>query len=433
MIDSGLAQDIAHALRSGTVPAEGLEHFAVGLEPQMEALREQFDYAAGGKSAYRFVRGPYGSGKTFLSTLASAEALKAGFLTSKVVVSTTDTPLHKPAQVYRQLCQGLTTTSRRGGALQSLVDRWLLQLEEQVIELDGLDEHSPRFGAAVAARVERQLAPVGERAGRMAACLRGYHQCQLADDYATARALLDWVSGEPKVAASLKKVAGVTGTLDNTDALVFLRGLLELIRTSGHKGLLLVLDEVETLLRQSRTQQRQGGLEVLRGLVDAIDKNEYPGLVLIVTGTPDFFDNQKGVPSLEPLHDRIRVDFRNDRPDNLRAPQLRLFPFDEERLLKVARRVRDIYPATHPERIERRVDEGLIQDMVDTITRGFGGRIEVVPRLFLREFLNVLDLVDLHDYDPRSQYAFSADRVAEGGLSAEEELVLDREARELFL
>ena len=29
------------ALRAGTVPAEGLEHFAVGLEEQMRALHEQ--------------------------------------------------------------------------------------------------------------------------------------------------------------------------------------------------------------------------------------------------------------------------------------------------------------------------------------------------------------------------------------------------------
>jgi len=63
---------IVHALRSGTVPAEGLEHFAVGLEPQMEALREQWEFVSRGHGQYRFLRGPYGSGKTFLAALASA-------------------------------------------------------------------------------------------------------------------------------------------------------------------------------------------------------------------------------------------------------------------------------------------------------------------------------------------------------------------------
>lgn len=430
--DRMLAQDIVNALRSGTVPAAGLEHIAVGLEPQMRALEEQFDYVASGRGVYRFIRGDYGSGKTFLSTLASSRALEQDFVTSSVVISSSETPLYKLAQVYRKVCLGLCTRSHRGGAMQSLVDRWLYQLEDRVIAIDGVAEDDPRFVEAVAAKVEQALMPLGERAGRLVACLRAYHRCQMQDDFANARALLDWMSGEPKVSASIKRLAGVTGTLDNTDALVFLRGLLELVRAAGHKGLLLVLDEVETVSR-SRRPERLKSLEVLRSLVDAIDKNEFPGLMLLVTGTPDFFESQQGVPSLQPLHERIHVDFSPDQPDNLRQAQLRLRRFDQNRLLKVARKVRDIYPASHPERIERRVDEALMQVMVDTVTSGFGGRLEVVPRLFLREFVDILDRVDQHDLNVRLRYCFDADRVAETGLSPEEEASLKGESREVYL
>ncbi|MFA5508922.1 MAG: BREX system ATP-binding domain-containing protein, partial [Vulcanimicrobiota bacterium] len=274
-------QDIVKALRSGTVPAAGLEHIAVGLEPQIAAVEELLDYAASGRSAYKFIRGAYGAGKTFLSTLACSRALESGFLTTTVVVSRVETPLYKPAQVYRKACLGLSTHSRQGGALQSLLDRWLYSLEEKVLQFDGLEEEDPRFGQVVAEKVEQALTPLGERAGRMVACLRAYHSCQLEGDYASSRALLDWLSGEDKVASTVKRLAGVTGSLDNTDALVFLRGLLELIRTAGHKGLVLVLDEVETVSRL-RSTERMKSLEVLRTLVDALDKNEFPGLVLLV-------------------------------------------------------------------------------------------------------------------------------------------------------
>ncbi|MHB2017680.1 MAG: BREX system ATP-binding domain-containing protein, partial [Candidatus Xenobia bacterium] len=77
-MDRDTALAIVNALRSGTVPPEGLEQFAVGLEPQIEALREQRQYVARGRGAYKFVRGPYGSGKTFLTSLAAAEALGEG-------------------------------------------------------------------------------------------------------------------------------------------------------------------------------------------------------------------------------------------------------------------------------------------------------------------------------------------------------------------
>ena len=51
-MDRDTALAIVNALRSGTVPPEGLEHFAVGLEPQTEALREQRQYVARGRGAY---------------------------------------------------------------------------------------------------------------------------------------------------------------------------------------------------------------------------------------------------------------------------------------------------------------------------------------------------------------------------------------------
>jgi adenosylhomocysteinase len=313
-----------------------------------------------------------------------------------------------------------------------LIDRWLYSIEEKVIQFDGLEEDDPRFGQAVAEKVEQALAPLGERAGRMVACLRAYHHCQLEGDYANSRALLDWLSGEDKVASTVKRIAGVTGSLGPTDALVFLRGLLELIRTAGYKGLVLVLDEVETISRQ-RSPERIKSLEVLRSLVDALDKNEFPGLVLLVTGTPDFFEGPAGIPSLEPLHDRIRVAFDDRSEDNLRMPQMRLRSFDSARLLRVARKVKEIYPATNPERIARKADEALIQDMAELFTKGFGGRVEVVPRLFLREFIDILDKIDLNDFDPRSQYSFDADRVAETSLTPEEQQYLNPEARAVYL
>jgi hypothetical protein len=429
-IDPMVAQDIFKALRSGTVPPHGLEHFAVGLDDLMAALEEEFAYVASGRCVYRFIRGSYGSGKTFLSSLLSSRALEAGFLTSNVVVTTAETQLYKLHQIYRKACLNLSTTSHRGGALQSLIDRWLYQLEERVVEFDGIDEEDERFLQAVAGKAEQALQPLGERAGRMLACLTAYHKCQMNGAFGDAKALLDWMSGEEKVGHQVKRLANVTGTLDNSDALIFLRGLLELIRAAGHKGLVLVLDEVEIISRLHRPE-RLKSLEVLRTLVDAIDKNEFPGLMLLITGTPDLFDET--MPALPPLHDRIKIEFSETKPDNLRMPQVRLKSFDAQRLLLVARRLKEIFPAKNPERIQRRVDEALIQDMVAAITKGFGGTVEVVPRLFLREFVQTLDRVDQHDYDPRAEYSFDADRVAEDVLTPEEREYLDEAAKGIYL
>lgn len=418
------ATTIVNALRSGTVPPDGLEHYAVGLEPQMKILREQRAYVAQGRGAYKFLRGAYGAGKTFLTSLASAEALADNFLVSKVVISVADTPLYKLSEVYRRVCQNMSLPGRRGGALQSLVDRWLYRLEDQVVEVDGVDEESPQFASAVAHKVEQHLVSIGQQAGRLAACLKAYHVAKFEQRYDDARGILDWMQGEPKVSADIKRLAGVAGQLDNTDALTFLRGWLELAKAAGHSGLLLIVDEVETILRLRRPE-RLKSLEVLRQLVDACDAQEFSGLHLLFTGTPDFFDSPGGVPLLQPLQERISVSFRQDEPDNYRQPQVRLKPMDATRLLEVARRIVELYPADHPERLKQKVTAELLEAFVDKVTRGFGGRIEVAPRIFLRELVHVLDLVDQHEtYDPGRDYRFEPAQLGELQLHPEEERAL---------
>src|SRR5262249_44656780 len=163
------------------------------------------------------------------------------------------------------------------------------------------------------------------------------------------------LAGQPHVAANIKRVAGVKGDVDHFAALSFLRGLLLILRGSGFSGLVLVLDEIETLQRV-RGDVREKGLNVLRQLIDDIDGGRFPNLYLMITGTPAFFDGPQGIQRLEPLAQRLHVDFQADaRFDNPRAVQLRLPPFDHERLLEVGLKARDLFLADcqSPDRVKR--------------------------------------------------------------------------------
>ena len=56
----------------------------------------------------------------------------------------------------------------------------------------------------------------------------------------------------------------------------------------GCAGWVVVLDEVETLQRV-RGDVREKALNALRQLIDEVDAGRFPGLYLLVTGTPAFF------------------------------------------------------------------------------------------------------------------------------------------------
>jgi hypothetical protein len=405
-------REVIDALRRGTVPQAGLDLFAVGMDRFATALDQDLATVAAGGAAFHAVRGEYGSGKTFFARWLAERAKRAGLATAEVQISETETPLHRLETVYRRLTERLATATHQPSALRTVVDSWLYTLEEEVLDGDQVDaEDDAAVSAAVQHLLEQRLAIVAKTTPAFAAALRGYHAATLRGDAATAEALIAWLGGEPSVAGSARRAAGVRGDLDHFAALGFLRGLLTVLRDCGHPGLLLVLDEIETLQRV-RSDVREKGLNALRQLLDEIDSGRFPGLFLLITGTPAFFDGQQGVQRLPPLAQRLSTDFGTDaRFDSPRAVQLRLHGFDHARLTELGRSVRDLFAvgAAAPDRIAARVDDGYLGELAAAVSGRLGGQVGIAPRLFLRKLVaDVLDRVDLHsDFDPRVHYALT--------------------------
>lgn len=415
-------REILDALRRGTVPHHGLDALAVGLDRFEKALDDELDAVALGSAGFKAVRGEYGTGKTFFTRWLGARARRRGFATSEVQISETETPLHRIETVYRRLMERLSTASTPRGAWRSVVDGWFYQLEEAVLAEGEVDE-SDTDELVVRSNVlmEQRLASVCSSAPAFAAALRGYRTAMMAGEHAIAEGLLAWLTGQPNVAASVKRWAGVKGDVDHFGALSFLQGLLAILRDSGQPGLLLVLDELETLQRV-RGDVREKGLNALRQLLDELDGGRFPGLYVVITGTPAFFDGPMGVQRLPPLAGRLHTDFMDEpRFDSPRAVQLRLRPFDQQALEEVGRRVRDLYVehSEVPDRLRQRADDALLGQLAHTIAGELGGRVGVAPRLFLKKLVgDVLDRIDqIAEFDPRRHYR---PLVAESELSVEE-------------
>ncbi|MEH0841065.1 BREX system ATP-binding protein BrxD [Micromonospora sp. CPCC 205711] len=405
-------REVIDALRRGAVPSAGLDLFAVGLDRFVTAVGEDLDTVAAGGSVFKAVRGEYGSGKTFFTRWIAEQAKRANLAIAEVQISENETPLHKLETVYRRLTERLTTSTFPPSALRPVVDGWFYALEEDVLapgEVSPDDEEA--LDRAVTALLDQRLAAVSRSAPAFAAALRGYRAATTAGDPATAEAVLAWLGGQPHVAASARRVAGVRGDLDHFAALSFLQGLLAVLRDSGHPGLLLVLDEVETLQRV-RSDARDKALNALRQLIDEVHSGRFPGLYLVITGTPAFYDGPQGVQRLAPLAQRLAVDFTTDsRFDNPRAVQIRLAGFTVESLVELGGRVRDLYAdgSAAPDRVCRLVDDAYLGELARAVAGGLGGKVGVAPRLFLKKLVGeVLDRVDQFPaFDPRRDYALT--------------------------
>jgi hypothetical protein len=422
MISPKRREEILDALRRGTVPQDGLDLLAVGLDRFEGTVETELRRVQEAGSAFKAIRGEYGCGKTFFSRWLQEHARRLGFATTEVQISETETPLQRLETVYRRMLERLATASVRTAAFRSIVDAWFYALEEDVLSTGSVPSGEPqRLLAETNRLMEKRLEKISQAAPSFSAALRGYREALGRGDTATAEGLIAWVSGQPNVGAAAKRTANLKGEVDHFAALSFLQGLLVVLRNSGHAGLVIVLDEVETLQRV-RTDAREKALNALRQWIDELDAGRFPGLYLLVTGTPTFFDGPQGINKLAPLAQRLQTDFDTEaRFDNPRAPQIRLQAFDLNLLMAVGRKVRDLYVSgsTARERVIAAADDALIEALARGVAGRFGGKIGIAPRIFLKKLVaDLLDRIELHtDFNPRRDYRLI---VREEELSEEE-------------
>jgi hypothetical protein len=400
-------------LRAGLVPERALDSYAVGIDKELGELDRQFGLVESGEGACKFLRGDYGCGKTFVARLAIERAQARGFATSFVVVSPNDLKFHRFDEVYNKVVSNLATATCERQALSDILDRWIGGIEDKLVSL-GIDEDRDDFDAQVASRIAEDLASLtnGKVPADFVRVVQTIFALKQQGQLAEANTLISWLSGSHNIDAGAKRHANIKGEVGSRDAMDYMRGVVEIVRAAGYRGLLIVIDEAETIIRQ-RSDSRHKSLNGIRQIVDAA--GSYPRLLWLFTGTPDFFDSRMGVAGLAPLHDRLQ--FQTDGEfASRRQPQLQLRPFDRQRLIDVSKRLRALYVPLLKEgakdsevvraRVERhrdKISDEFIAALVDSVSAGFGGDVGVVPRQYLRKFVNTMDILRDEDdggYDP---------------------------------
>jgi hypothetical protein len=263
MISAARREDIVGALRRGTVPSSGLDALAVGIESFAPTLDEELAAVAAGRGGFKAVRGEYGTGKTFFGRWLQERARARGFAATEVQINETETPLHR---WRRSIADSSSTWARQtppAAPSAASIDGWFYALEQDVLADASVDANdAEELLARTDALMEARIATISKTAPAFSAVLRTYRRALAAGDGMLADGLISWLAGQPNVAASVKRAAGIKGDLDHFGATNFLVGLLTILRDSGFSGLVLVLDEVETLQRM-RTDTREKGLNAL--------------------------------------------------------------------------------------------------------------------------------------------------------------------------
>ncbi len=418
-LDPAAADRIIEALRLGEVPDVGLDVLGTGIDAHLAAFERELPRIARGDGRVRFLRGDFGTGKTFFLKAFGARARAGGFATAYLRVSYPELPLGKPSALYAAAARDLQTAKRQSGAFRDTVDGWLYRAMERVGDTrygTPVDVADVGYDEAVDRQLRTMLGSLFDEAAVYAQVVAAYSRALGEDRSDIARGLLQWLSGDEHVDASVKRYAHVRGTLTALDALPMFSGLVAMLTQSGGSGLVLLIDEVERVLRQPQNRRAEA-YRSLQNLIGALTTN-LSNVLVVVAGTTSFFEDRKGIRELEPLRQRIETTFDDVYPD-LDAVQVKLPAFDRARLIEVGRKIITIFTehADDPS-IATRVDDAALRHLADDVIGAFGGDIAIAPRQFFRRLITFLSKAKRYpDYRPHEDRIDRSALVREGSLS----------------
>lgn len=385
---------ILRSLGAGVVPSVGLHHIQVGRKAEVEALIRDFRQVEEGGAAVRFVVGRFGSGKSFFLNLIRAVALERRLVVASADI-TTDRRLNGSNGVarslYSELMRNVATRARpEGGALSSLVERWVADIAHEVQSAGGND-------ADVEARIVETVRPLQELvsgydfATVLSAYFRGHagHNPELQD------AAIRWLRGEYTTRTEARKDLGVRTIIDDESFYNYLKLLAAFSRLAGYKGLVVCLDELVVLSHRlnNRTSRDRNYEAILRILNDCL-QGSVEGLMFLFAATDDCLtDTRRGLFSYEALATRLADNrFATEGLVDLSGPVIRLENLSPEDCFVLLHNIRRVF--LRGEDREGSLPDAAIERYLESCHERMGSAYFQTPRETIKDFVGLLNVLE---------------------------------------
>ena len=384
-----VAQAVLGALKGGVVPRIGLPHIAVGRRAEIETLLRDIDIVADGGATFRFIVGPYGSGKSFLLQTIRNYAMERGFVVADADLSPERRLQGSHGQglaTYRELMKNLSVKARpEGGALTLALDRWIDRIRQEV--------------GGHAAQVEGRI---GEVVRSMSDLVHGfdfarlltlYYRSFVEGDDETKAKVAKWFRGEYATKTEARQELGVNVIVCDDDWYDYGKLMAFFFRQAGYQGLLVLVDELVNLYKAPNAITRQYNYEKLLAMYnDALQgKAQYIGTLMC--GTPQSMeDRQRGVYSYEALRSRLQEGkFGREGARDMLAPVIRLAPLSAEEMLVLAGKLADLHASLYG--YEKRVTDDDLAAFIKVEYSRVGADQRITPREVIRDFIELLDIL----------------------------------------
>ena len=400
-IPKRIARTLISSLKGGVVPRIGLPYITVGRKNEIDALLHDVEVIADGGASFRFIVGRYGSGKSFLLQTIRNYVMEKDF----VVVDADLSPERRlqgtkgqGLATYRELVRNMATRTRpEGGALPLILDRWINQVQQQVVAESGLSLTDGRLDG----RVEQKIGQVIDALNEMvhgfdfARLLTLYYRSYRQGDEATKAKVIQWFRGGFHTKTEARQELGVNIIISDEDWYEYLKIFALFLKQAGYAGLLVCIDELVNIYKIPHAITRQYNYEKILTMYNDTLQGKAHYLGIIMGGTPQCMeDPRRGVYSYEALRSRLAEGHFAGEHKDLLAPVIRLQPLTSDEMLVLVEKLAEIHGALYG--YAPKVTQ---EDLVSFIRIEFqriGADSHITPREVIRDFIEVLDILYQH-------------------------------------
>ena len=393
---------LMNSIAAGVTPRTGIEHLAVGRKEEIGAIVTDLDNVGEGGAAFRIVSGPFGSGKSFLLQLARNYALERNYVVLDADLSPERRLTGTQGQglaTYRELTRNLSTKTRPdGGALATILEKWISGVQGDVVREQALSPADPAFAKAVEAKI---VQTINDMEGLVhgfdfAQVVSTYWQGHVEHDEAKKGAALRWLRGEFATKTEARETLGgaVRVMIDDDAWYDYVKLLATFVTAIGYKGLVVLIDEAVNLYKISHTQARLANYEKLLTILNDCLQGKAQHLGIFVGSTPQMVeDTRRGLFSYDALRTRLQESRYAARAGlrDVSGTVIKLEPLSFEEVFVLLQRLRHLH-ALHHGYAEFVTDDQLKGFMEETLSR-LGAERFSTPREIIRDFIAVLNLV----------------------------------------
>jgi hypothetical protein len=399
VIPKRITTALMNSLGSGVTPRIGLEYIAVGRKNEIETLLNDLVNIKEGGSVFRLIVGRYGSGKSFLLQIIRNYAMERGYVVTDADLSPERKLCGNKGQglaTYRELVQNMSTKVRPdGGALSSVLEKWIAQIQMEVMKEQNITASDPAFNAQVELRILEVVNGMDSMVHGFdfAKVLTAYWEGCKTGNQEKKNSALKWFRGEFSTKTEAMSELGVRIIIDDNTWFDYIKLMSAFVRGIGYNGFIVLLDEGVNLYKISNTIARNNNYEKLLTIFNDTMQGRSSGLGIYLCGTPQFVeDNRRGLFSYEALKTRLATTrFVKDGLRDMQSPLIYLDRITNEEIYVLLLKVLDIHQQ-HYGYTSTVTEENLVTFM-QAATRRIGADELLTPREIIRDFIGILNIL----------------------------------------